>query len=149
MFAVPPSQMLISPKANERVHLAGQIPLVPASLTLPPAPLPHVTPYARQAALALQHVRKLIEVLRSKNSTGGGWSGWGESCVAWYTRPDGYGSEGPRVVTDAWNLWALEVSTIDTSVSSKLIFVEWVYQGYCAVCACEGTTKKSTCGVSV
>ncbi|ORY30238.1 hypothetical protein BCR39DRAFT_530125 [Naematelia encephala] len=97
----PYSQAVI---VNERVHLAGQIPLLPVSLTLPLPPAPPNSEYPHQAILALQHVRRILEVLRSRNSTGGGWKGWGESCVGWFAgRVDGEGSE---VVRRAWSIWA-------------------------------------------
>lgn len=52
-----------------------------------------------------------MEVLRSPASTGGGWTGWGESCVAWWTLPEGghTGGEGQEVVRKAWAIWADEV----------------------------------------
>lgn len=94
---------------NSRLHIAGQIPLLPASLTLPAYPAPPTSPYAHQATLALQHVRKIIDVLRNPNSTGGGWTGWVESCVGWWARPEGCGVEGPAVASKAWKAWADEV----------------------------------------
>lgn len=95
---------------NERVHLAGQIPLIPAFLTLPQPPS-ETSPYPHQASLALQHVGRIVEVLRSKNSTGGGWTGWGESCVAWWARQADQGGEGVDVVRKAWSNWAERVSS--------------------------------------
>lgn len=94
---------------DSRLHIAGQIPLQPASLTFAAYPAPPASPYVHQAVLALQHVRRIVEVLRNPNSTGGGWTGWGESCIAWWARPDGVGSEGPQVAQRAWSLWASEV----------------------------------------
>ena len=91
--------------------MAGQIPLIPASLTLPPYPSSPSSPYPHQAVLALQHVGRILEVLRSKNNTGGGWVGWGESCVAWWARPEGVQQGGLRAVRQAWTHWAQEVSS--------------------------------------
>ncbi|KAK8847652.1 hypothetical protein IAR55_005511 [Kwoniella newhampshirensis] len=99
----PYSQAVV---VNSRLFLAGQIPLIPASLTLPRPPSPPTSPYSHQATLALQHVRKIVEVLRSKNSTGGGWEGWIESAVAWWAAPpDGCQGEAVGVVRRAWDIW--------------------------------------------
>jgi diphthine-ammonia ligase len=95
---------------NSRLHIAGQIPLQPPTLTFAPYPAPPASPYAHQAVLALQHVRRIVDVLRNPNSTGGGWTGWGESCVAWWARPDGCGAEGPGLAQRAWSLWTEQVS---------------------------------------
>ncbi|GMK58306.1 hypothetical protein CspeluHIS016_0503380 [Cutaneotrichosporon spelunceum] len=92
---------------DSRVHVAGQIALQPASLTVAPYPV-QTSPYSHQAALALQHVRRIIDVLRSPTSSGGGWDGWIESCVAWWARPKGCGAEGPDVSRAAWRTWAEE-----------------------------------------
>ncbi|WVQ75780.1 hypothetical protein IAR50_005413 [Cryptococcus sp. DSM 104548] len=93
---------------SSRLHLAGQIPLIPASLTLPPPPPAPSSPYPHQATLALQHVGKILNVMRSKNSTGGGWEGWVESVVGWWasTSMSGGGGEGVGVARDAWRIWA-------------------------------------------
>nr|XP_019008251.1 cytoplasmic protein [Kwoniella pini CBS 10737]OCF47032.1 cytoplasmic protein [Kwoniella pini CBS 10737] len=94
---------------NNRVHLAGQIPLLPPSLTLPLPPL-RGSPYSHQAVLALQHVGRIADVLRSKNYTGGGWEGWIESCTAWWATPlltnemDSC-TNGLKIVMKAWDLW--------------------------------------------
>jgi len=90
--------------------LAGQIPLIPATLTLPPPMTSSNSPYVHQSALAVQHVDSIIDVLRSKNNTGGGWTGWGESCVAWWTRDATSGGEGLGVAREVWRTWAEKVS---------------------------------------
>lgn len=100
------------------MHIAGQIPLQPPSLTFAPYPPPPASPYPHQAALALQHVRRIIDVMRNPNTTGGGWTGWIESCVCWWARPSGVGSEGPEVVRRAWKAWADEVSRA-TALSNR------------------------------
>lgn len=106
--------LLVSPEAdvqvNSRLHIAGQIPLQPPSLTFAPYPAAPASPYPHQAALALQHVGRIIDVLRNPNSTGGGWTGWIESCVCWWARPKGLGCEGPEIARRAWKAWAEEVS---------------------------------------
>ncbi|BEI85929.1 hypothetical protein CcaverHIS002_0602160 [Cutaneotrichosporon cavernicola] len=100
---------------DARVHVAGQIALQPASLTLAPYPA-ETSPYGHQAALALQHVRHIVEVLRSPTSSGGGWYGWIESCVAWWARPKGCGAEGPDVSRAAWRAWAEENGAVKAPV---------------------------------
>ncbi|WVQ98311.1 hypothetical protein IAU59_005434 [Kwoniella sp. CBS 9459] len=92
---------------NSRLHLAGQIPLLPASLTLP-IPPSEESPYLHQSVLALQHVSSIIDVLRSKNSTGGGWGGWVESAVAWWARggTSATSGEGVTIARQAWQIWA-------------------------------------------
>ncbi|ODN79369.1 hypothetical protein L202_03373 [Cryptococcus amylolentus CBS 6039] len=92
---------------SHRLHLAGQIPLIPASLTLPPPTQAPLSAYPHQATLALQHVGRILGVMRSKNSTGGGWEGWVESVVGWWARTGGGGDgEGVGVARDAWRIWA-------------------------------------------
>lgn len=77
--------------------IAGQIPLIPASMTMP------VNDYHYQAVLALQHVQRIWNLLRSPNNTGGGWDGWVESCTAWYT------GSGVQAVSSVWEAWAEQV----------------------------------------
>ena len=97
-------------QVDGRLHIAGQIPLLPASLTLPRAPPSPESPYLHQAVLALQHVRRIIDVLRSKHNTGGGWQGWVENCTVWWARLEGH-DEGLADIRRAWDLWAEEVSS--------------------------------------
>lgn len=89
-----------------RLHLAGQIPLIPASLTLPLAPALPKSPYPHQATLALQHVGRIVQALKSRNATGGGWEGWVEGAVGWWAKSgDGESGEGVQVTRDAWRIW--------------------------------------------
>jgi diphthine-ammonia ligase len=97
---------------NSRVALAGQIPLIPASLTLP------ADDYAHQSILALQHVQRIRDVLRSKNSTGGGWEGWVEGCTAWYVNVPGK-SNGLETVRHAWRLWSERVGPFHLLLGSS------------------------------
>jgi diphthine-ammonia ligase len=62
---------------GERISLAGQIPLIPSTLTLPsPASFPV------EVALSLKHVRSIVKAL--KEGTGGGWeSEFIEGCIGW------------------------------------------------------------------
>lgn len=100
-----------------RLHLAGQIPLIPASLTLPRAPALPKSPYPHQATLALQHVGRIVQALKSRNATGGGWEGWVEGGVGWWAKCGGgegegerEGGEGVQVTRDAWRIWTRRVS---------------------------------------
>lgn len=77
--------------------IAGQIPLIPASMMMPD------NDYRYQAVLALQHVQRIWDLLRSPNNTGGGWDGWVESCIAWHT------GKGVQAVMSAWQAWSQEV----------------------------------------
>ncbi|WWD21739.1 hypothetical protein CI109_106226 [Kwoniella shandongensis] len=115
----PYSQAVV---VNSRLHLAGQIPLIPASLTLPLPSAPPTSPYPHQATLALQHVRKIVDVLRSKNSTGGGWEGWVESAVGWWATPPEVsgGGEAVGVVRKAWDIW----TDSNGGAKAPIIFVQ-------------------------
>ncbi|WVQ79838.1 hypothetical protein IAT38_001938 [Cryptococcus sp. DSM 104549] len=111
--------------AAARLHLAGQIPLIPASLTLPEPPKEASrSAYPLQATLALQHVRKIVQALRSKNATGGGWEGWVESSVGWWARPSGDGTAGTGsavgVVRRAWEVYTEE----NGSSKAPVLFVQ-------------------------
>ncbi|KIR52087.1 cytoplasmic protein [Cryptococcus gattii Ru294] len=89
-----------------RLHIAGQIPLIPASLTLPLVPAYPKSAYPHQATLALQHVGRIVQALRSRNATGGGWEGWVEGGVGWWAKSgDGKSGDGVGVVRDAWRIW--------------------------------------------
>ena len=87
-----------------RVHVAGQIPLIPASMTIPPA---ENSPYPLQCTLALQHVERILEALRSRHSTGGGWTGWCEGGITWWAGDD---PDAVQIVREAWKIWNLDVS---------------------------------------
>ncbi|KAL7423571.1 hypothetical protein Q5752_001151 [Cryptotrichosporon argae] len=87
--------------ADNKVHFAGQIPLVPSSLALPPHS-PTADPYPLQSALALQHVRRVVRALQSVHASGGGWTGWAEGAVVWYAAGQG---AGLAVVRKAWHIW--------------------------------------------
>ncbi|ORX35894.1 hypothetical protein BD324DRAFT_682050 [Kockovaella imperatae] len=97
-------------QVNGRLHIAGQIPLLPASLTIPTtAPDASVSPYLHQSILALQHVRRIVQVLRSRHNTGGGWDGWIENCTVWWVRrEDAGGQDSISQIRRAWNSWAEE-----------------------------------------
>ncbi|KAI0776109.1 hypothetical protein BD413DRAFT_649402 [Trametes elegans] len=71
----PYSQAIV---ADERVFISGQIGLIPSTLTLP-------TPrsLATEAALAFQHVHRVLVALRT--NSGGGWAGHCQAAVYWLT----------------------------------------------------------------
>lgn len=68
----PYSQVVTA--AHERAFIAGQIPLVPASLSLQ-----EPADFARDVALSLQHVRRV----KRAATEGGRWRGWSEGGVCW------------------------------------------------------------------
>lgn len=61
---------------DERVFISGQIGMIPSSLALP-AP----RSLALEAALAFQHVHRVIDAL--KNNSGGGWPGRTQGVLYW------------------------------------------------------------------
>lgn len=80
---------------SQRLFIAGQIPLLPASLTLPSPP-----DFAMECALSLQHVRRAW-----RGSTEGRWKGWTEGGVCWVgpTGQDGQGwAKRVRTARMAW-----------------------------------------------
>ena len=63
---------------SNRLSIAGQIGLIPASLQLPSP-----RSFAMEVALALKHVRSVMDVMREGN---GGWHGWMEGGIVWVDR---------------------------------------------------------------
>lgn len=70
-------------KVGSRLFIAGQIPLVPASLTLP-GPFS----YATEVTLSLQHVRRVVIAAQEAR-----WTGWCELTIGWIA----------SVVEEEWN----------------------------------------------
>ncbi|GAA5889506.1 hypothetical protein JCM5296_005970 [Sporobolomyces johnsonii] len=70
-----------------RLFIAGQIPLVPRSLTLPSPP-----DFALEVALSLQHVRRV-----AKAASEARWEGWCEGGVCWLADGAGEGEWRRRV----------------------------------------------------
>lgn len=68
-----PSTLISSGKTGSRLFIAGQIPLVPASLTLP-GPFS----YATEVTLSLQHVRRVVIAAQESR-----WTGWSELSICW------------------------------------------------------------------
>ncbi|KAJ9126479.1 hypothetical protein QFC24_002222 [Naganishia onofrii] len=67
--------------AGHRLTIAGQIGLIPPTLSLPSP-----QSFMEEAVLSLQHVRRILAVLRSTSTAGGGWEGWVEGVICWYAR---------------------------------------------------------------
>lgn len=88
----PYSQGITS--ASQRLFVAGQIPLLPATLTLP-----QPEDFALEAALSLQHVRRAKVA-----ATEGRWRGWCEGGVCWIG-PTGTNAEWKRRVGSAERAW--------------------------------------------
>ena len=84
----------------------------------------------------MQHVRKIITVLRSPSQTGGGWEGWAEGCVAWWTLPTLALSAGNDAVTaekgvrevgivgEAIRIWADQVRPLFRADATQLNSLE-------------------------
>jgi diphthine-ammonia ligase len=92
-------------QANNRLTIAGQIPLLPRTLTF-------ATPrdVLFDAVLALQHVRRIIEVMGDSSKGGAGWigRGWIEGVVGWYVGDE----EVERAMRAVWDDFAERVSAI-------------------------------------
>ncbi|KAH8080204.1 hypothetical protein HD553DRAFT_122492 [Filobasidium floriforme] len=92
----PYSQGVVS---NNRLTIAGQIPLLPRTLTF-------ATPrdVLFDAVLALQHVRRIIEVMgdSSKGGAGSIGRGWIEGVVGWYVGDE----EVERAMRAVWDEFA-------------------------------------------
>lgn len=92
-------------QASNRLTIAGQIPLLPRTLTFS-------TPrdVLFDAILALQHVRRIIEVMGDSSKGGAGWinRGWIEGVVGWYVG----GNDVERVVRAVWTEFARHVSRL-------------------------------------
>jgi hypothetical protein len=70
-------------QVEHRLTIAGQIGLIPPTLTLPSP-----QSFFEEAVLSLQHVRRIMAVLRSSSTAGGGWEGWVEGVICWYARTE-------------------------------------------------------------
>lgn len=90
----------VSVQADNRLTIAGQIPLIPSTLKLPDSP-----DITLECVLALQHVRRVTEVMRDTAKGGGGWKGWIEGLIAWYV-----GKEVEEVMRDVWREYIRIVS---------------------------------------
>lgn len=86
-------------QVGHRLTIAGQIGLIPPTLTLPSP-----RSFIEEAVLSLQHVRRIIAVLRSSSTAGGGWEGWVEDVICWYKRSGDLGL--------ARSLWKAHASAV-------------------------------------
>jgi diphthine-ammonia ligase len=88
-------------RTGERLFVAGQIGLIPPTLSLPDPPS-----FAMEAALSSQHVRRIVQAVQE--GTGGGFTGWMESCVCWISGPPDTFNVKRDTVRKAWNVWRPE-----------------------------------------
>jgi len=94
--------------------LAGQIPLIPASLSLPsPADFP------TEVALSLQHVRRIVTA-----ASEGRWKGWMEGGIAWIQEEVDETEWRKRAIgaRQGWKLWNQQQAD-PQEVSLHLLFL--------------------------
>ncbi|ORY86027.1 hypothetical protein BCR35DRAFT_302670 [Leucosporidium creatinivorum] len=94
----PYSQGILS--SSSRLFIAGQIPLLPSSLTLPPPE----EEFGYSVALSLQHVRRAKEAVAEGS---GRWNGWTEGGVCWIGKceREGEWSEKVAAARRGWREW--------------------------------------------
>jgi hypothetical protein len=87
------------PQVDRRLAMAGQIPLIPSSLTLP-------TPrsFSTEVALSLKHVKSIWAAL--KEGTGGSAlsESFVEGCICWVD-PAGWTDGGLSGARTGWSTW--------------------------------------------
>jgi hypothetical protein len=101
-------------QASNRLTIAGQIPLLPRTLTFSePGDI------LFDAILALQHVRRIIEVMGDSSKGGAGWvnRGWIEGVVGWYVG----GREVERIIRAVWTEFASRVSCVRSTRCTCLL----------------------------
>lgn len=85
-------------RVGERLFVAGQIGLAPATLTLPqPESL------ALEAALSSQHARRIVKAVQE--GTGGGFSTSVESCICWLSGPSTSFDRKVEAARQSWKSW--------------------------------------------
>lgn len=108
-------------KVGERLFVAGQIGLLPPSLALPSPPI-----FSTEAALSMQHVRRIVTAMQE--GTGGGFRGWMESCICWISGPPETFANKRDAVRKAWKLWGHEETpflVVQTTELPKGAQIEW------------------------
>lgn len=109
-------------RVGERLFIAGQIGLQPRDLALPSPPS-----FAQEAALSTQHVRKIVKAMRE--GTGGGFSGWLESCVCWISGPASTFGAKRDLARLAWRTWThgqdIPFLIVQTGQLPKGAQIEW------------------------
>ncbi|KAJ9099957.1 hypothetical protein QFC21_003965 [Naganishia friedmannii] len=110
--------------AGHRLTIAGQIGLIPPTLSLPSP-----QSFTEEAVLSLQHVRRILAVLRSTSTAGGGWEGWVEGVICWYAR-----SQDSVLAKSAWKAHAKTNGYSNTPITfiqvpqlPKGALVEWQF----------------------
>lgn len=121
-------------QVGHRLTIAGQIGLIPPTLSLPSP-----QSFSEEAVLSLQHVRRIMAVLRSSLTAGGGWEGWVEGVICWYTR-----SKDLPSARSLWRSHASTVSELLVNQDSLLILSpeEWIYPNAHRICTSAPVTER-------
>lgn len=85
-------------RVGQRLFVAGQIGLIPATLSLPSPPS-----FAMEAALSSQHERRIVRAVQE--GTGGGFDARMESCICWVSGPPPSFQAKVQAVRAAWKVW--------------------------------------------
>lgn len=85
-------------RAGERLFIAGQIGLIPATLSLP-----QPSSFVKEAALSSQHVRRIVKAVQE--GTGGGFTGRMESCICWVSGPQNTFPAKRDRARKVWQSW--------------------------------------------
>ncbi|KAK9894873.1 adenine nucleotide alpha hydrolases-like protein [Cystobasidium minutum MCA 4210] len=103
-------------RVGERLFVAGQIGLIPPSLTLP-----QPDSLALEAALSSQHARRIVKAVQE--GTGGGFTSAIESCICWLSGPSASFDRKLKAARTAWQSWQTSSSSsIQADVS--ILFVQ-------------------------
>lgn len=85
-------------RVGERLFVAGQIGLIPASLSIP-----QPVSFAMEAALSLQHEHRIVKAVQE--GTGGGFQPTIDSCICWLSGPPDTFQLKLQAVRVAWKKW--------------------------------------------
>lgn len=110
-------------RVGERLFVAGQIGLIPPSLTLPqPMSL------AMEAALSLQHESRIVKAVQE--GTGGGFQVAVDSCICWVSGPPNTFQSKLFAARLAWSKWLrIQQYGKDTQVPFLIIQVPGLPKG--------------------
>lgn len=103
-------------RVGEKLFVAGQIGLIPATLALPQPPS-----FALEAALSSQHARRIVKAMQE--GTGGGFSGRMDSCICWLSGRSASFSAKVRAAKAAWQACSLN-TPIRGSSPAPVLFVQ-------------------------
>ncbi len=125
-------------QVGQRLSIAGQIGLIPSTLQLP-------TPqsFLTEAVLALQHVRRIVALVKSPDSTGGGWNGWLEGVICWFTRPCDLGTAREVWKTHGNQVRSSEVALCGLNLTDAF-GTDWMRDYSTSVCVRYRITKGSS-----